>query len=206
MCGATNSGRRPAGAGYAARMHPELVTARADHEAATEGWRALVRAMSDEQANWRPGPERWSVAQCLDHVCIVTGAVMPGLEAIVEDARARGLTAPGPFRYGWIGRWFLAAQPSDAGRRTRTPGTYRPSASSIDLAAVTARFESVQARFGRVVAAADGLDLARLRVPSPALALLRFPVGIWFRALPQHTLRHLAQAWRVREDARFPPA
>ena len=53
-------------------------------------------------------------------------------------------------------------------------------------------------------AAADGVDLARVRVPSPALALLRLPIGIWFLALPQHALRHLAQGRRVREDARFP--
>jgi hypothetical protein len=45
---------------------------------------------------------------------------------------------------------------------------------------------------------ANAPELARVRVPSPALELLRLPVGIWLHALPQHTLRHLAQARRVR--------
>ncbi len=185
-------------------MHPELATARTDHEAATDGWRMLVHDLSDQQANWCPAPKRWSVAQCLDHVRIVTEAVLPGLQTVIADAQARGATATGPFRYGWLGRWFLSAQGPGRGRGTRTPSVYRPSASDLDLAAVVARFESVQASFGQVVQSADGLDLASLRVPSPALALLRFPVGIWLRALPQHTLRHLAQAQRVREHEGFP--
>lgn len=189
-----------------ARMHPDLSTAFADHAAGTDGWRALLRELSAEQANWRPAPQRWSIAQCLDHVRIVTEAVLPGLEAAVADARARGATAPGPYRYGWLGRWFLAAQAPGRGRGVRTPVIYEPSASAVDAGAAWARFEAVQARFCAVIEAADGVDLARVRVPSPALALLRLPVGIWLQALPQHTLRHLAQARRVRDDERFPAA
>lgn len=165
-----------------------------------------MRDLSAEQANWRPAAQRWSIAQCLDHVCIVTAAVLPGLEAAVADARASGATAPGPFRYGWLGRWFLASQTPGSRRGARTPGVYSPAATEIDAAAVWARFEAVQARFGAVIEAADGVDLARVSVPSPALALLRLPIGIWLLALPQHTLRHLAQAQCVRDEPRFPAA
>ena len=123
-------------------MQQDLATALADHAAGTDAWRALMRAhqraLSAGQANWRPAPQRWSIAQCLDHVRIVT--------------------------------------------------------------------EAVQARLRAVIEAADGVDLARVRVPSPALALLRLPVGIWLQALPQHTLRHLAQARRVRGDESYPAA
>ncbi len=189
-------------------MHPDLVRARTDHAAATQGWLALVGDLSAAQANWRPGSERWSVAQCLDHVHIVTGAVLPALRAAVVGAREDGQTASGlgPFRYGRLSRWFLAAQAPSRGRATRTPARYRPSASEIDLAGVVASFSEVQERFDAAMQAADGVDLARVRVPSPALAWLRFPVGIWFQALPVHGLRHLAQARQLRENARFPSA
>ena len=187
-------------------MQPDLATALADHAAATDGWRALARELAAEQANWRPASQRWSIAQCLDHVRIVTEAVLPGLEAAVADARARGATAPGPYRYGWLGRWFLAVQAPGRGRGARTPGVYSPSTTAVDAAVAWARFEAVQARFGAVIEAADGVDLARVRVASPALALLQLPVGIWLQALPQHTLRHLVQARRVRDEPRFPEA
>jgi len=161
----------------------------------------LVRETSGALANWRPDPDRWSVAQCLEHVAIVTEAVLPALERAVAGARARGKVADGPFRYGPLARWFLASQAPAPRRGLRTVGRYRPSAAPVDLAAVAARFGKLQVALGAVMEAADGVDLARVQVPSPALPLLRLPVGIWFQALPQHTLRHLEQARRVHDDA-----
>jgi hypothetical protein len=125
--------------------------------------------------------------------------VLPALDAALARAHDQGVTGAGPFRYGPIGRWFLSAQAPGAGGRVRTPGRYAPTRSDIDLAVAIERFEAVQAAFSATLEAADGIDLARVRVPSPASALLRFQAGIWLRSLPVHTLRHLAQAQRVRD-------
>jgi hypothetical protein len=44
--------------------HPAL-----DHLAATPDiFRALLTGISDEQARWKPGPERFSIAEVLEHV------------------------------------------------------------------------------------------------------------------------------------------
>jgi hypothetical protein len=185
-------------------MHDDLIRARDDHAAATAGWRELMTGLSDQDANWKPTPARWSVAQCLDHVCIVTGEVLPALDAAVARAHERGVTGPGPYRYGPIGRWFLGAQAPGAAGAVRTPGRYAPSSSQLDVPATIARFEAVQAAFSATLEAADGVDLARVRAPSPAMALLRLQAGIWFRSLPVHALRHLAQAQRVRDEVRHP--
>ncbi len=185
-------------------MHEDLATAHSDHERATERWLALVEGASPEQCGWRPAPERWSVAQCLDHVTITTGALLPGIERAIDTAHERGVRGAGPFRYGPLGRWFLAAQAPGSDARVRTPGRYRPAADHVDMASLVARFLATQHAFGAAIASADGLHLARVRVASPAFALLRLALGIWLRAMPAHTLRHLAQAERVRADARFP--
>ena len=184
-------------------MHPHLVRARADHLEGTERWLELVGELGATQANWRPGPDRWSVAQCLDHVVVVTGAALPGLEAIVA-ARPGRRAGTAAVRYGLVGRWFLAAQAPSSRVRSRTPRPYFPGDSEIDLDAATARFRVVQERLDAVIGAAEGLDLARLRMASPALALLRLPIGIWLQALPVHALRHLEQARRVRAEPGFP--
>jgi hypothetical protein len=182
-------------------MHDDLIRARDDHATATAGWRELLSGLSEADANWQPAPARWSVAQCLEHVSIVTGEVLPALDTAVARAHEQGVTGPGPYRYGPIGRWFLSAQAPGAGGAVRTPGRYAPSSSELDLPATVARFEAVQAAFAATLEAADGVDLARVRVPSPAMALLRLQAGIWLRSLPVHTLRHLVQAGRVREEA-----
>ena len=185
-------------------MHPHLVRARADLVEGTQGWLELVGELDGNQANWRPGPDRWSVAQCLDHVAVVAAAALPGLESLVAAGPRRA--GPASVRYGLVARWFLAAQAPSSRVRSRTPRPYFPSASEIDLDAATARFRAVQERLDAAIGAADGLDLARRRMASPAQALLRLPIGIWLQALPSHALRHLEQARRVRAEPGFPRA
>jgi hypothetical protein len=185
-------------------MHAELASALSQHDAATERWLDEIRQLVPTQANWRSAPEAWSIAQCLEHVTTVSAQVLPAIAAASADARARGLTSPGPFRYDPVARWFLASQSPTAARRMRAPAVYRPSASELEIGRLEERFLEVQDGLRAAIVAADGLDLARVRAPSPALRLLRLPLGIWLQALPAHTLRHLEQARRVSEDARFP--
>jgi hypothetical protein len=173
---------------------------------ATDGWRSLTRGLSHEQANWRPAPDRWSVAQCMEHLNVTTGKLLPRLTAAAERARARRLESPGPFSYGPMSRWFLRALAPEGGKRLSAPTLYRPSESALDLDAVSDRFQQVSTAFRQAVVAADGLDLARVRCGSPVFPLVRFPLGIWFLSTSSHTLRHLNQAKRVRADARFPTA
>ena len=33
-----------------------------------EAWRALVQTFSNEQAQWKPNPETWSVREVMEHV------------------------------------------------------------------------------------------------------------------------------------------
>jgi hypothetical protein len=51
---------------------------------------------------------------------------------------------------------------------------------------------------------ADGLDLSRLVVASPASVLIRFNVYEWLVATSVHQQRHLGQGQRVRANAAFP--
>ena len=53
---------------------------------------------------------------------------------------------------------------------------------------------------------AEGLDVSRMRMPSPFLKLMRLPLGAFLEALAGHELRHLKQARRVTADPGFPKA
>ncbi len=51
---------------------------------------------------------------------------------------------------------------------------------------------------------ANGLDLARVKVPSPALAILKLPIGGMFAVQAMHEQRYLSQARQVTDNAAFP--
>ena len=185
-------------------MHSDIESTLADTRSATSQWLALVEGLSPAQANWRPAPDRWSIAQCMDHLNITTGLLIAPLSPAVMTARSRGALASGPFRYGFIARWFLKALAPRGSRPVPAPKLFRPSSSHLECTTVVSRVQEVQQAFIAVPASADGLDLARIRIASPALALLRLPLGSWLLSTASHMLRHLNQAQDVRSHGQFP--
>ena len=67
-----------------------------------------------------------------------------------------------------------------------------------------ASFDAYTERFIAVCEAADGLDLARIKVRSPFLKLLRLPLGAFLDAMGLHAIRHVQQAERVTQHPAFP--
>jgi hypothetical protein len=59
-------------------------------------------------------------------------------------------------------------------------------------------FTNLQEKYKLIVSNADGLDLARIKVRSPASRFLRLSLGQWLRAMGGHQRRHLCQARQAR--------
>lgn len=164
---------------------------------------ALVAGLDDEAGRWRPGPGRWSVAECLAHLAVTTRLYLPALERGVADARARGATPRGAFHPGPVGRWLIRAMEPVTGRGLRAPPSMAPPADA-SLADAVRDFADGQRRLRAVAADAATVDLGRARVRSPVFPLVRFPLGTALLMLAAHERRHLAQARRVVETPGFP--
>lgn len=163
----------------------------------------LLEPLDDTQVNWRPEAWMWSVGQCVDHLVRLNTLVLGPVHASIVEARSRGRLGQEPFRYGLISRWFLRSMSPQSTRPAKTPRKYVPAAQH-EVKALAAEFTRMQQRLLDTLDAAQGLDLAKVRARSPALRLLRLPVGIWFAALAAHEARHLRQAQAVRQHAAFP--
>jgi len=46
--------------------------------------RAEFANLTEQQLNWRPGGEQWSVAQCFDHLVTANEAYLPTLESVLS--------------------------------------------------------------------------------------------------------------------------
>ena len=160
--------------------------------------------MSHDAFNWRPAPDRWSVAECLDHLNTAGTLLVPRLEKAIEHGHRNETTAEGPIEYGWLGRWWISAMQPASRRRFKSPKLFRPSSSDLVKEDVLATFLALQDDFIRLVRASEGLDLQRLKAASAALPVLRLSVGVWFESTAAHEERHLAQARRVTAQAGFP--
>ena len=158
--------------------------------------------MSDEQFNWRPEEDHWSIAECIDHLVTVGTIMNKNIDQGMDQAEARGLKSEGPFKYGALGNWFVRAVGSGEKARRRkmkAPRIYTPT-SNHTLSRLNAAFDELQVEFLARVQRANGLDLARVKIPSPVTRLIRLSLGQWFALLAGHQERHLAQAREVREQ------
>lgn len=181
-----------------------LETIVAETEKVNNQARKVVEGLTETQLNWRPSPEQWSIAQCLDHLTVTGKAWAP----ILTTAIARGhqkwpISTPTPYRPTMIGGWLIKQVTPEAARKLPAPRVFKPSeSSSIDKS--FDNFLLAQKTFLDFVNSARGCDYNKSRLRSPVTPLIRYSLADAFVVSVVHSQRHLAQARRVRENPNFP--
>jgi len=166
---------------------------------------ALVTPLGEEQFVWKPGPNRWSIAECLEHMNATARAYLPAIDEGIADAIRHGAYAEGPFQYHLIGRIFSRLMEPPARFRMRAsidkqPGPERPKRETL------AGFRAYQVQYVDRLRQANGIDLSRSCVRSPLASWIRIPLGSAFASMAAHERRHLWQARRITQTAGFPAA
>jgi len=184
-------------------LTPEIDEFRRQFEQLAADADALATPLTDEQFTWQPAPGRWSVAQCIDHLNVAARLYLPRLDEGIAEAIKRGLYGAGPYHYYWLARMFVRSLEPPYRIKTKTPAAFvpPPNRSRQDIMAA---FRAYQVQFIDRLRQANGLDLARARVSSPAAAWIRMPLGTGFAAMTAHERRHLWQARRVIQSPGFP--
>ena len=163
----------------------------------------LVEPLTDDQFNWRPRPDAWSVAQCVEHLNTTARLYLPQLDEAIANAIRRGTYGEGPFSYNVFGRFFTAVMEPPARFRLRAPKAFHPPPAR-PRSEVMAAFRAYQVQFTDRLRQANGLDLARAKVRSPTTTWLRFSLGSGFALMLAHERRHLWQARNIVAHQMFP--
>ncbi|HET7618341.1 MAG TPA: DinB family protein [Gemmatimonadaceae bacterium] len=174
-------------------MHPQLQEIVDDFEAARRRLHALAGRVPEDVWARRPGPDRWSAAECVAHLNITTEAFRPLVREAL--ARARDVGGPAPARYrrdptGWL-LWKILPPPARMKVKTGAafvPGSVAPRDQLI------ASFDRLQDEQIAWVREADGLRIDAVKLPSPFSARAKYNLFACFGILPRHQHRHLWQA------------
>ncbi|MGI9068401.1 MAG: DinB family protein [Pyrinomonadaceae bacterium] len=181
-----------------------LQTVVAETEKNSDEARSLVAGLSEAQLNWASAPDRWSIAQCLDHLAATSRAFEPYLTAAIKQGRDKwAVSSPVPYRPSWVGGWLIKQVVPETTRKVPSPKVFRPSQSPAIENALEA-FLQQQAEFLRFVSEAEGFDYNKTKLRSPVTPLMRYSVADAFVVTVVHGWRHLAQARRMLETPGFP--
>ncbi|MBL8238829.1 MAG: DinB family protein [Bryobacterales bacterium] len=147
----------------------------------------------------RPAPAGgWSAVECIDHIAVTLEKYLPVLRAALEAGKhSKG---EGPFQYGLLARMFLWVLEPPVRMRVKAPSVFAPRPQPEPQAVLRnyiARHNELQS----LLLLARGLDIAAIRLASPATPKLKLPAGAVFGILTAHARRHLWQARRALNES-----
>ena len=174
-------------------MHQHLIDVLATLDASRQALRESVAAIPPAARTSRPGPDRWSPVNIIEHLSLVEARFSAVVGGKIADAINAGL---GPERQARESlperiRTVLADR---TGRRT-APDAAIPSG-AMDEHAAWAAADRARAGFRAAVLSADGRALSGVIHEHPFFGPLN--VYQWVELIAAHEMRHVAQ---VREAA-----
>ena len=154
-----------------------------------------VEGLSDEQQTFTPAPDRWSVAQLVEHLSIVEGNVVALLGKLLGKAEEAGAPSPSPDLFAdpvSIEEFVERAR----GVKLEAPERIRPT--GLSLADSLARLKESRAALHALRPRVERADGRALRFPHPAWGPL--DLYQWLLFIGAHEDRHLAQIEALKQS------
>src|SRR5688500_2504026 len=178
-------------------MHAHLVTVFASLDASMAAVRASVESVPPALRCRRPAPERWSVAEVLEHLALVEQLFTTRLATPIAAARGAGLAAetgdctpvPPPVAAAMANR----AAPRSAPQAVKPTGR-------MDCPDALAALRDAHAALRALLSDADGLALSTVTYEHPFFGTLN--VYQWAELMAGHERRHADQIREIAEQLR----
>jgi hypothetical protein len=153
--------------------------------------RAAVERVPPALRGQRPAPERWSVAEVLEHLSIVEQRSTALLAPKVNDAPL--LAGPAPV----AGTSELRQFTVDRSRAVVAPEVIRPTG-NVDADAAWAALQTSRSQLLDVIKSAEGRDLTVVSRTHPVLG--QIDGYQWLSSIGAHEARHTAQILEIAEQ------
>ena len=164
--------------------------------------RSTFGHLTPSQLNWKPSPERWSIAQCFDHLIAVNKAYFPVIDNVLAGKK-RTLWESMPVLPGLMGKMVIKAVEPTSTRKFKARKNFEAAQSNISGSIVT-DFVDHQAEVVDKMKATQHLDLEKIIITSPVAAVMTYSLIDAYRIIVVHEQRHFQQAKRVTEETGFP--
>jgi hypothetical protein len=163
----------------------------------------ICSGLDAAQLNWQPdNGQRWSIAQCLDHLAKTTALYGASLEEAIDSAPAgHERDEAYPNFLGLLLIWSM--EPPVRIRIPAKPALQPPS--TLDPAGVRRGFSDSLDYLSNLSARALRIDASRVKYANPLAGNIRaFNVAAGILVMLAHNRRHLHQALLVRQHRNFP--
>lgn len=158
--------------------------------------------LSSVQLNWKPSSDRWSVAQCFDHLITTNQGYIPIIENVLAGQK-RTFWQGMPLVPRLAGRLLIKSLDPASTRKLKAPKAFQPTQSDI-RPSVIGDFVESQHQVIEKMMATKHLPLEQIVISSPIAAAITYSLLDAYRIILAHEHRHFQQAKRVTEEQTFP--
>ncbi len=168
-----------------------------------ESAQSQLRRLSDKlpESDWnkRPAPNRWSAAECVEHLNLTSRAYLPLLRDAVAMAREVRRPPKKYYRRDALG-WFMSNMMRPLHHlgkftvgRVKTPPAFVPKAGR-SRTEILSDFVRLQGELISLIQSADGLAIDEVKIVSPFGGRMTYSAYSALEIVSRHQHRHLEQA------------
>ena len=184
-------------------MNADLDSVISQADAIANDARRVFGGLSKEQLNWKPSPERWSVAQCFAHLITSNSGYLPIVDSILKGQKQSSILQKLPVLPGIWGKMLIKYLDPAQTRKMKAPKEFEPAQSDVSGSIIN-DFAAQQEKIVEKMKATANLDLERIVITSPAASFVTYSLMDAYRIIVVHERRHFQQAQRVTAESGFP--
>jgi len=154
------------------------------------------------QLNWRPAADRWSVAQCFQHLVTANDLMIRSAKDALEN-RPGSLWQRVPLLPAAFGWAMIRSQAPGGKAKYTAPTKAQPTTSDVP-GDIIPRFVDQHHDAAEWLQKLDETKVRRVVMVSPFVSAITYSMLDGFRLLFAHDRRHFEQARRVTQAAGFP--
>ena len=159
--------------------------------------------LSQDQLNWKPAADRWSIGQCLDHIITLNRTYFPLFEKIIQGEYRPSLWQRVPVFPSLFGVMIIKATQPESKKKYKTFPVFEPSGTMVN-ASISQDFIAHQLELTDYLKQFIQIEHQNIIISSPASKWIIYRLGDCFTLLTVHEKRHLKQAVQVMKSADFP--
>src|SRR5262245_27373107 len=156
-----------------------------------------INGLSETQENFRPAPDRWTIAENVEHISIVNSGFLRLTYKLLKQAEA----APRPARGNLQMSALTLTDNGELLGKMEAPEIVRPKGDVPVAQSISKNQQAIDDLF-KLQPRLDSIDLSELNWPHPMLGQLN--LYQWLLLLGEHVERHRLQIETVKSSAHFP--
>jgi len=162
----------------------------------TNDFKKTFESLTDDQMNWKPNKQTWSIAQNIDHLIVINKSYFSILNSIRQGNYKTPFIAKFNFITNFLGKSLLKSVQPGTEKKTKTFSIWEPT-QNIELTDILKKFEKHQEDLKLQIEKSKDLLKKETIISSPANKNIVYKLETAFDIIVGHEQRHFEQAKKV---------